>query len=81
MTSLVYRSFGIDVASDQTKSPIDGTLIAIKDNICTSEAPTTCASAILAGFRSPYQATVMEKLKAAGALMFGRTNLDEFGMG
>lgn len=63
------------------KSVIDGYLIAVKDNICTYEEPTTCASAILKGFRSPYQATVVEKLKHAGALIAGKTNLDEFGMG
>jgi Asp-tRNA(Asn)/Glu-tRNA(Gln) amidotransferase A subunit family amidase len=63
------------------KSPIDGQLIAIKDNICTTEEPTTCASAILEGFHSPYPATVIEKLKGAGALIIGKTNLDEFGMG
>ena len=64
-----------------TKSAIDGYLIAVKDNICTSEEPTTCASAILDGFHSPYSATVVEKLEHAGALIAGKTNLDEFGMG
>ena len=63
------------------KSAIDGYLIAVKDNICTSEEPTTCASAILQDFHSPYPATVVEKLKRAGALIAGKTNLDEFGMG
>lgn len=63
------------------KSAIDGFLIAVKDNICTSEEPTTCASAILKDFHSPYSATVVEKLKYAGALIAGKTNLDAFGMG
>lgn len=63
------------------ESAIDGYLIAIKDNICTSKEPTTCASAFLKGFHSPYPATVVEKLKYAGALIAGKTNLDEFGMG
>ena len=63
------------------KSAIDGYLIALKDNVCTSVGPTTCASAILKGFHSPYPATVVEKLKQAGALIAGKTNLDEFGMG
>ncbi|KAL8947401.1 MAG: hypothetical protein Q9222_006309 [Ikaeria aurantiellina] len=62
-------------------SPIDGRLIAFKDNICTLDQPTTCASAILQGFRSPFAATVVEKLEAAGAVIAGKTNLDEFGMG
>ncbi|KAL2038734.1 hypothetical protein N7G274_008492 [Stereocaulon virgatum] len=65
----------------RAKSPIDGHLIAIKDNICTTGEPTTCASAILEGFHSPYPATVVEKLKGTGALIIGKTNLDEFGMG
>lgn len=63
------------------KSLIDGHMIAIKDNICTLEEPTTCASAILKGFRSPYRATVVEKLLSAGAVIAGKTNLDEFGIG
>lgn len=63
------------------KSAIDGCLIAVKDNICTYDEPTTCASGILKGFHSPYPATVVEKLKNAGALIAGKTNLDEFGMG
>ncbi|KAL8804769.1 MAG: hypothetical protein Q9182_002361 [Xanthomendoza sp. 2 TL-2023] len=62
-------------------SSIDGHLIAIKDNICTSDQPTTCASAMLQGFISPFSATVVEKLKAAGVVIAGKTNLDEFGMG
>ena len=63
------------------KSAIDGYLIAVKDNICTSDEPTTCASAILKDFHSPFPATVVKKLKHAGALIAGKTNLDEFGMG
>lgn len=56
-------------------------MIAIKDNICTKKEPTTCASKILDGFLSPITATVVAKLEAAGALIAGKTNLDEFGMG
>lgn len=73
----VYLIILIGVA----KSAIDGHLVGVKDNICTSEEPTTCASAILKGFHSPYPATVVEKLKLAGALIAGKNNLDEFGMG
>ncbi|KAL6718290.1 Trimeric GatFAB AmidoTransferase(AdT) complex subunit [Lecanora helva] len=61
--------------------PIDGHTIAIKDNICSLGEPTTCGSGILKGFKSPYEATVIKKLKAAGAVLVGKTNLDEFGMG
>ncbi|KAL9013434.1 MAG: hypothetical protein Q9173_001877 [Seirophora scorigena] len=62
-------------------SPIDGKLIAIKDNICILHERTTCASAFLQRYRSPFSATVVEKLNAAGAVIAGKTNLDEFGMG
>ena len=63
------------------KSNVDGRFIAVKDNICTEDEPTTCASKILDGFLSPNTATVVKKLIAAGALIIGKTNLDEFGMG
>jgi len=66
---------------EKLKSKIDGQLIAAKDNICTIEEPTTCASAILDGFVSPYAATVVEKIEHAGAVVVGKTNMDEFGMG
>lgn len=60
---------------------MDGRLISIKDNICTREHPTTCASGILDKFTSPFNATVVDQLEAAGAIVAGKTNLDEFGMG
>lgn len=53
----------------------------MKDNICTRDLPTTCASGILEKFNSPFNATVVEKLGSAGAVVAGKTNLDEFGMG
>jgi aspartyl-tRNA(Asn)/glutamyl-tRNA(Gln) amidotransferase subunit A len=55
--------------------------IAIKDNIVTTDAPTTCASRILEGYRSPYDATVVARLRAAGAMVAAKTNMDEFAMG
>lgn len=60
---------------------MDGQLISVKDNICTRDFPTTCASGILNKFTSPFNATVVDQLEAAGAIVAGKTNLDEFGMG
>ena len=58
-----------------------GMPVAVKDNIVTTDQPTTCASRILEGYVSPYDATVVERLRAAGALIAAKTNLDEFAMG
>jgi aspartyl-tRNA(Asn)/glutamyl-tRNA(Gln) amidotransferase subunit A len=58
-----------------------GVPIGIKDNMCTKGVPTTCASQILANFVPPYESTVTQKLAEAGAVMVGKTNLDEFAMG
>src|SRR4029077_8700078 len=61
--------------------PLGGVPIAIKDIINVMDQPCTCASKILNGYRAPYDATVIQKLRAAGAIPFGKTNLDEFAMG
>ena len=61
--------------------PLTGLVLGIKDNICTLEYATTCASRILEGYRSPYEATAIRRLKQAGALIACKTNLDEFAMG
>ncbi|MBW4541135.1 MAG: Asp-tRNA(Asn)/Glu-tRNA(Gln) amidotransferase subunit GatA [Myxacorys chilensis ATA2-1-KO14] len=58
-----------------------GIPIGIKDNLCTQGIPTTCASKILQNFVPPYESTVTQKLRDAGAVMVGKTNLDEFAMG
>jgi aspartyl-tRNA(Asn)/glutamyl-tRNA(Gln) amidotransferase subunit A len=63
------------------RSPLDGIPVALKDNLVRRGEPTTCASRILAGFVSPYTATAVERLERAGAVVVGRTNLDEFAMG
>ena len=55
--------------------------IAIKDNICTSDMPTTCSSKILGEFTPPYDASVVTKFRQHGFFPIGKTNLDEFGMG
>ncbi|MGC8846857.1 MAG: amidase family protein, partial [Candidatus Hydrogenedens sp.] len=58
-----------------------GVPVSIKEVICTKEGFTTCASKILAGYRSPYDATVVEKLYNADAILIGKVNMDEFAMG
>jgi aspartyl-tRNA(Asn)/glutamyl-tRNA(Gln) amidotransferase subunit A len=69
------------VAAGRDPGPLAGVPVALKDNLCTRGIETTCSSRILEGWRPPYDATVVERLAAAGATFVGKTNLDEFAMG
>ncbi len=68
-------------AAGQARGPLDGIPVGLKDVIAVEGQPLTCSSKMLANFISPYDATVAQKLKAAGAIPFGRLNMDEFAMG
>src|SRR2546430_5025842 len=81
-----YLSLDIDAAIKEAEEanvdlPLGGVPVAIKDIINVMGQPCTCASKILRGYRAPYNATVVQRLRAAGAIPFGKTNLDEFAMG
>jgi aspartyl-tRNA(Asn)/glutamyl-tRNA(Gln) amidotransferase subunit A len=69
------------LASGEDVGPLAGVPVALKDNLCTRGIATTCSSRILDGWEPPYDATVVTRLAAAGAVMVGKTNLDEFAMG
>ena len=70
-----------EAATANIQLPLGGVPIAIKDVINVKGQPCSCASKMLTGYVSPYDATVIQRLRAAGAIPFGRTNLDEFAMG
>ena len=84
-----YRDRALETAADidrriaagQSVGWLAGVPVAIKDNMCTTFGATTCASKILENFHAPYNATVVEKLLAADAVIVGKTNMDEFAMG
>ncbi len=69
------------IAKREPLGALAGLPVAVKDNLCTTDAPTTCASRILEKYRPPYDATVVRRLREADAVIVGKTNLDEFAMG
>ncbi len=85
----VCEEYAMDTAAEvdrqikagKLRGPLAGVPVAIKDVLCTKFAPTTCGSRMLANHRSPYNATAVEKMLAAGMVPLGKTNMDEFAMG
>jgi aspartyl-tRNA(Asn)/glutamyl-tRNA(Gln) amidotransferase subunit A len=76
-----FQAAAAEAEKADVSLPLGGIPVAIKDIINVAGQPCTCASKILRGYRAPYNATVIERLRAAGAIPFGKTNLDEFAMG
>ncbi|MEO5841113.1 MAG: Asp-tRNA(Asn)/Glu-tRNA(Gln) amidotransferase subunit GatA [Acidimicrobiales bacterium] len=69
------------VAKGEDPGPLAGVPVALKDNLCTRGLPTTCSSRILEGWCPPYDASAVQRIVAAGGIVVGKTNLDEFAMG
>ena len=77
--SALARAAAVD--RGEVTGPLAGVPVAVKDVLCTREGQTTCSSRMLAGYRSPFTATCVARLEAAGAIVLGKTAMDEFAMG
>jgi aspartyl-tRNA(Asn)/glutamyl-tRNA(Gln) amidotransferase subunit A len=71
----------LDARAERSTGALAGVPVMVKDNLATLHLPTTCASRMLAGYVSPFEATAVARLRAAGAIVIGKTNMDEFAMG
>lgn len=69
------------IQRNEELGPLAGVLVGVKDNICTAGMPSTGGSRILEGYRPPFDATAVKRIKELGGIVVGKTNLDEFGMG
>jgi len=81
LRAIAAQNKTLNVFLHVAESADDAMPVAVKDNIVTTEMPTTCASRILRNFVSPTDATAVARLRATGAMVIGKTNLDEFAMG
>ena len=81
--SAIAQAKAVDAkrASGDTLGPLAGVPLALKDILAMKGEPTTCGSKILEGWRPPYDATVVERLRANDIVILGKTNMDEFAMG
>ncbi|CAK8565512.1 unnamed protein product [Lathyrus sativus] len=81
--TLIAQAHDLDrrIAAGEDVGPLAGVLVAVKDNICTADMPSTGGSRILENYRPPFDATAVKRVKELGGIVVGKTNMDEFGMG